>query len=144
MPIPEFEDGVNLPLGVHPCTWDELASYFCNGERRQALYRRMESLFQRARDCGFVQVIVGGSFATAKPDPGDVDLAWIVNQGVDKDAMRPECLELVESERSRERFGCDVFYFPIAGDSEKIVHWGTQLGYDSKTMTARGTLLLDL
>ena len=144
MPIPDFVDGVNLPSGVHFCTWEELAVRFCNGHRREALSKQMQALFARAKACSFVQVIVGGSFATAKPDPGDFEIAWIVNQGVDKAAMRPECLELVESEKSRERFGCDVLYLAIAGDAEKIEEYGTLLGYDYMSRTPRGTLLLDL
>lgn len=104
----------------------------------------MRWLFQRARDCGFLQVIVGGSFPTAKQEPGDFDITWIGRQGVDKDDMRPECLELAETDKSKDRFGCDMFYFPIGRNEEKIQYWGTQLGYDHKSMTPRGTLLLDL
>lgn len=120
MPIPDFADGLNLPPGVHPCTWEELVTRFCNGMRRQALCERMQRLFQQARDCGFVQVIVGGSFPTAKQEPGDFDIAWIVHPGVNKDAMSPDCLKLVESEKSKDRFGCDVFYLPFAGDAQEF------------------------
>ena len=144
MAIPDFADGVNLPPGVHPCTWEEMVIRFCNGGRRQRLCERMQQLFRRASDCGFVQVIVGGSFPTAKQEPGDFDLAWIVREGVNKDAMRPECLELVESDKSPERFGCDVFYLPFAGDAARIREIATGLfGYD-KIGNERGALLLDL
>ena len=104
----------------------------------------MKQLFQRARDCGFLQVIVWGSFPTAKQEPSDFDIAWIVRPGVNKDSMRPGCLELVESERSRERFGSDVLYWPFAGNDEMIQRFATDFGYDYRSMTPRGTLLLDL
>ena len=104
----------------------------------------MREMFQRASGCGFVQVIVGGSFTTAKPEPGDFDLAWIVNQDINKAAMKPECLELVESDKSKGRFGCDVFYLPIAGNAEKIQEYATGLfGYDRNGIQ-RGVLLLKL
>ena len=143
--IPPFADGINLPPGGHECTWDELVDRFCSGYGRQNLCQRLRQLVERAKRCGALKVLVGGSFPTSKKEPGDLDLSWIVPESIRKDSLSQECRELLtEPKHSRERFGCDTLYLPIAGNHEKIQYWAAQLGYDTKTRTERGMALLDL
>jgi hypothetical protein len=102
-------------------------------------------LLERAKHCGALKVLVGGSFPTSKEEPGDLDLSWIVPSGIKLDSLRRECRELFcEPWLSRERFGCDTLYFPIGDNCEKIQEWAVKLGFDAMTRTDRGMILVDL
>ncbi|HEV2747047.1 MAG TPA: hypothetical protein VGW34_07080 [Allosphingosinicella sp.] len=65
-----------LPLGAHALEWDQFCALcFFNLWRRRlgaGLYRALNNL----RCAGCRTAIVDGSFVTAKPDPGDYDLAF--------------------------------------------------------------------
>lgn len=142
--IPSFVDEVNLPPGGHECTWEELVEVFCRGPVREVLCHRLRRLLERARDCGFLKALVGGSFPTSKVDPGDLDLLWITPEGVGRDALLPECQELADGSVSRERLGCDILFLPIGHNGGKIQEWALQLGFDHKTRRDRGMILIDL
>jgi hypothetical protein len=143
--IPLFADGINLPPGGHECTWDELVERFCHSPRRQILCRRLRSLLESAKSCGALKVLVDGSFPTSKEEPGDLDLSWIVPVGIKMGSLRRECRELFsEPWLSRERFGCDTLCFPIGDNCEKIQKWAVELGFDARTRSERGMVLVDL
>jgi hypothetical protein len=45
---------------------------------RQELFERLRLFVELARHCGALRMFVNGSFVTAKPEPGDVDLViWL-------------------------------------------------------------------
>jgi hypothetical protein len=73
MPIPGLNDAGLLPPGVHDCTLDELRQrfgVFQTTDRRPKLFDKLQQLVQEAWATGFVaEIIVDGSFVTAKPDP---------------------------------------------------------------------------
>lgn len=68
-----------LPPGLHRCSWDEVASRFGQGSRRQELLAGMKPLLQLAARHGGDFVYLGGSFVTSKPEPGDFDMTWRVS-----------------------------------------------------------------
>ena len=145
--IPEFVDDLNLENKAHRCTIEEVRARFCS-EERMKLCDKLEHLLHKGRECGFLYALIGGSFATAKPLPQDLDITWFVPHGVDKTNVSCDCADMMDSQHSRERFGADFLYVPLKEDRaswpEDLERWGRDLGFDPKTNTERGTLLLEL
>ena len=87
MPIPGFDDAGFLPSGVHDCTLDEVRQalgVFQTTDRRPKLYDKLQALVQQAWATGLVaEIIIDGSFVTAKPDPNDIDLILVLDAGHD-------------------------------------------------------------
>jgi hypothetical protein len=108
MPIPPLNDHGLLVPGIHDCTFPELEAMF--GQNRwvqdpQSESRRERLCPNRGRLCerlasyladlhrvGLeVEVLVGGSFVTDKPDPNDIDLVVVLPAGHDftRERVRP-------------------------------------------------------
>src|SRR5262245_4370530 len=82
MAIPDLDADGFLPAGVHDCSVDEIKDRFAQfqgSDRRFRLFEKLESFMNDARATGFVaELIVDGSFVTAKPAPSDVDLVVVL------------------------------------------------------------------
>jgi hypothetical protein len=146
--IPEFVDGINLEHMAHRCTIGEVRARFGLGPPRKKLCDQLEHFIECAKKCGFLYALIGGSFATAKPDPGDLDITWFGPPGLEAANVSKPCADLMSSNTSREQFGHDFAYIPlyehrIAWEAQ-LDYWGRLYGLDSKTMKDRGTLLLEL
>jgi hypothetical protein len=87
MPIPGFNDAGLLPLGVHDCTIGEVRQHlgsFQTTDRRPKLFDKLQALVREAWATGLVsEIIIDGSFVTAKPDPNDIDLILVLNSNSD-------------------------------------------------------------
>lgn len=142
--IPSFNDVGHLPVGGHYCTWAEFYDRFRCNERRAALCEALEPIVQLARDCGFLRVMVGGSFPTAAAHPSDLDLTWITADDVSKETVRPECVKLMEDTAAKAAFGWNMLYLPINHHDEDIQHWARELGFCLKTRRNRGMVVIDL
>jgi hypothetical protein len=143
--IPEFVDGLNLAPGGHRCTLEEVKDRFGQGPARLHLIDKLVHLIGQAKKCGFVNLIIGGSFATAKENPKDLDLTWFGPIGVNKDNAKGICAELMDQQTSRDRFGCDLMYIEKSSTwPDQIEFFANQFGFDAKTNTERGTLILEL
>jgi hypothetical protein len=142
--IPAFNDSGHLPVGGHRCTWEEFYERFRFNERRVFLCETLQGVLELARRCGFLRVIIGGSFPTATTAPGDIDLTWIAARDVTKDTVRPECVKLMDSMAAEREYQWSMNYLPLGDDRESIQRWASQLGFCSKTQKERGTLVIDL
>src|SRR5271168_2747304 len=140
--IPPFCDGHNLPDGLHEASWGEVLRMFGEGAKRESLCSDLLRLALRAKDCGYLRVLIWGSFVTAKVDPGDLDLMFVVPRGVTKEAVSAECAELLDSANSRQRFGHDFYY--CSDDPKVLEYFLSYLGYDNRLGKNRGLLSLDL
>src|SRR5438552_18659771 len=78
MPIPELNAGGYLPPGIHDATLEEVGAVFGGfqrTERRILLFQRLCQYVAQLRSLGNAEeVLIDGSFASAKADPGDIDL----------------------------------------------------------------------
>jgi hypothetical protein len=145
--LPDFLEDGNLPIDghPHPCTWREVRERFGNGDHRAELLTKLHRLLKRAKDCRFLKVIIMGSFVTARPNPNDFDLIWLTDEEFEKDRLTSQCRELVESARSRDRFGCDLLNCPENSEFLPIlISYEKGLGYDKVTKKPRGLVILDL
>src|SRR5690348_10541934 len=89
--IPPFEPGGNLPAGIHPASWPEIAARFGASSRRVMLLEGLLAALINLRDSGCRRVYIDGSFVTTKPEPGDFDGCWAI-QGVDPNKVDPALL----------------------------------------------------
>jgi hypothetical protein len=142
--IPAFDDFGHLPVGGHECTWAEFYERFRSNDWRNLLCVKLEGIVPIAQGCGFLKVLIGGSFPTAVDRPGDMDLAWVTDFDVTKETVDPECVKLMDDNMADEEFGWSMLYLPIDHDLQRIEHWATQLGFCSKTRRNRGMLVIDL
>ena len=142
--IPDFNEYGDLPVGGHSCSFDELERRFKINECRNALCEKLTQIIELARRCGFIKALIGGSFPTAKQEPGDIDIAWITPKGVTKDTVQPGCVKLMEDNTASSEYGWSMQYLPVGEDEDRIQYWARQFGFDSYTLRERGVLLLDL
>jgi uncharacterized protein DUF6932 len=85
--IPELEEHVYLPPGVHAADLEEIATKF----RQQSELRRvqMESvrwLVDLAKSAGIARMVLNGSFVTDVLEPNDVDCVLLIGPGFPRDA----------------------------------------------------------
>ena len=140
--LPEFDLEGNLPPGGHECTQQEIEVRFCRTGRRRQLCEELRSLIERARNCHFNRIVIWGSFPTAKPEPGDLDLLFIVPRGVTIDAVPDECKPLLDCQNSRENFGHDFLY--CNDDPDVVNSLIGYIGFDKATRNDRGVLVIGL
>lgn len=144
--IPEFHNGISLSVGPHPCTLQEIQQRFCGNGARRMLCQALENLLLRAKSCGFLKAAIGGSFPTVTMAPGDLDIIWFTAAGVCKDNVPPDCVQLMDDARAKAELGHNMLYIPLKPENpdETVLNMVTLLGYDVKTQTERGMLVVDL
>lgn len=121
--IPPLDDNGFLPPGIHACTLDEIGQRFARFGRtgqRPRLFERLRAYVAEARQMTTaVAVIVNGSFATAKPEPGDVDIILVVRPDHDFNAVvLPFEYNLVSRKRVTGRYQFDLLVTAVDGARE--------------------------
>ena len=115
LPIPPLNDDGLLPVGIYECTLDEIGETFGAfkvTDRRVRLFEALQKYASEAFATGLVaEIVVDGSFVTAKDSPGDVDLVIVLVAGVDLATREfsPAEYNVVSKRRARARCGFDVF-----------------------------------
>jgi hypothetical protein len=141
--IPPFEEGGNLPPGIHDATWEEIVDRFGNTARREELLAGLQEALVTLRDAGCRRAYLDGSFVTAKEEPGDFDACWEV-AGVDAGRLDPVLLTFADARRAqKERFGGELFPAEAAAEP----HGTRFLEYfqrDKITGEPKGIVALDL
>src|SRR5258708_13039356 len=100
--IPFFkDDGPNLPPGIHECTLEEIEQRFSSGEKRQKLFATLRQVSDVAKQCGFLEIVIWGSFPTTKEDPRDLDLFITTMPDVDRDALQTAFIDLLDHQPPR-------------------------------------------
>jgi hypothetical protein len=85
--MPPLAENGHLPPGMHVVRVDEVASTLGGTPRRRELLVRLDRALRALRNSGVARVYIGGSFASAKPDPGDVDMLVPRERGIDWDGV---------------------------------------------------------
>jgi hypothetical protein len=131
MAIPPFNERGLLPPGTHECTVEELRDRFGQfivldrrGSDRRA--KLSEQLLAYLREVGatklVTEVIVNGSYVTAKAEPNDIDL--IVVLAADHDfsrELRPFEYNALSKKRVRGHYGFDLFL--VRANSAEFEKW---------------------
>ena len=113
MPIPMLNEVGLLPSGIYGCDVDEVGARFGNfqsSDRRPTIWRRFQEYFAEARRSGIIkELLLDGSFVTAKPDPNDIDIIVVVASDHDFGSDLPIAdYNLLAQNRVRRRFGFDI------------------------------------
>ncbi len=82
-----LDDTGRLPPGRHPATLAEVERAFCYTDERRQLFRGLVRALAALKDAGIRRVYLGGSFVTNARTPRDVDGSYIVEAGVDPEAL---------------------------------------------------------
>lgn len=109
MIIPPFEEGGNLPPGIHDARWDDIVARFGSTAWRRELLAGLRDGLENLRDAGCRRAYIDGSFITAKETPGDFDGCW-ETAGVDAGLLDPVLLVFANARAAqKERFGGELF-----------------------------------
>lgn len=139
MKWPRFNDHGDLPPGLYRATLEEVIEHFGRSTlRRQVMARRLERIHTLAAATHHLaRFIVYGSFVTAKPDPGDVDVFMLMDETFDVDRVSPDQRPIFNHMLAHDYEGASVFWSTRAalmgGEQELVEHWqltrdGTQRG----------------
>lgn len=115
MAIPKLNSRGLLPVGVHLCTLAEVQKRFGSfqeSDRRIELFEQLLQYVKEARATGLVRfLVIDGSFVTAKPSPGDIDLIVVLGQELnfEEEDIFPVDYNALSKRRVQQRFDFDVF-----------------------------------
>lgn len=120
MPIPLLDEHGLLPPGIHECSLAEIEERFAGfqgSDRRIRLFEKLRSYVAEVRFADLARaLIIDGSFVTAKPDPGDIDLILVLKPDhVLMAELRPFEYNVVSKRRVRQNYRFDLFV--VAPDS---------------------------
>ena len=136
--------------GFKDITIDELEDVFVNpfdnNGRRAYLLERFMALIDKFKETGISsEVWIDGSFATNKPEPGDIDMIFFVD-GNEANALEPEkqriLNELNDRKISQIRYKCDVFIVPNQNSNMRS-YWRGWFGF-SRNEEPKGIVRLSV
>jgi len=109
---PEFDHDGGLPVGNHQATLAEVLTHFGTGTvERRLVGQRLERIYKLAIGTGQVaRFVVFGSFVTAKPDPGDVDIFMLMEDSFDANQVRGEAALIFDHLAGQNVEGASVFW----------------------------------
>ncbi len=112
MALPNLNDAGELPIGIHQATIDEVIAQFGSGTlQREVVTARLQRIYQIAKDTGNLQqLIIFGSYITAKPEPNDVDVVIIFNDDFDLTVCSEEVKRLLNHQQAENEFGASIFW----------------------------------
>jgi hypothetical protein len=114
--VPAVGVGGYLPVGIHLAHWTEFESCYDVTPRRHTLIRGLQLALDEFRLAGCLQVYVGGSFLTSKPDPNDIDCCF--DYAHDLDWPRLHAAGLLNTANDcaaqRVRYSCEFHFANMA------------------------------
>ena len=130
MPLPGFDARGDLPPGVHRARFSEALQRFgATGGRRGVCTRRLSHVYELARRTESVQrFIIFGSYVTGEPNPNDVDVVLIMNDGFRLEECPIEAQGLFDHAVAKARYGVSIFWIRpglLVGESVEdfIAYW---------------------
>ena len=129
---PEFDQNGDLSVGIHQATLAEVLTHFATGTvQRRLVGQRLERMYKLAISTGqLARFVVFGSFVTAKPDPGDVDIFMIMEESFDSNQVRGEAALIFDHLAAQNVEGASVFWIrrlaALGGEQEALEHWQTK------------------
>jgi hypothetical protein len=124
MSIPALNDDGLLPPGIYDCEMAEIQEQFASSKHsamRRKLFVRLREYVRRAgRSEEIVELIVDGSFITAKEEPQDIDLLVATRKNKQVDVLLPVDYNLVSRKRVAREFKFDVLAAPSGSRAFQI------------------------
>jgi hypothetical protein len=141
--IPPFEEGGNLPPGIHESTWEEIVARFGGTASRRELLAGLQAALASLRDAGCRRVYIDGSFVSAREVPADFDTCWEI-AGVDAALLDSVLLDFSNARAAqKERFRGELFPAEAvaAPDGTRYLDYFQR---DKLTGEPKGIIALDL
>lgn len=129
MPIPDFNETGDLPIGVHACFLNEaLARFGESTAQRRVVASRLQRIYKLANAVGRVKrFIVFGSFVTGKSEPQDVDIFLLMHDSFAVSKVTGESRLLFDHLVAQSHFGASVFWIrclaALDGEQTAIEDW---------------------
>lgn len=133
---PDFNEDGDLPPGIYQASLAEIIEHFGQSTpQRQIMARRLEHIYTLANGTGHLgRFIVFGSFVTAKPYPGDVDVFLLMEDTFDVSQVSGEAALIFDHTATQNYEGASVFWIrrlaAFGGEEATVTHW--QLKRDGK------------
>ena len=131
---PAFNRDGDLPVGVHQATLTETLQHFGTGTlQRERLGQQLERIFMLANNTGQVaRFIVFGSFITAKPVPGDVDVFLLMEDSFEVTRVHGEVAVVFDQQKAQNALGASIFWIrkQIIFNNEQEIVEGWQIKRD--------------
>lgn len=127
--LPEFNNNGDLPEGIYQATLPEILQHFgTENAQRIRLGRRLERIYTLVNNTGKVaRFIIFGSFVTAKPIPGDVDIFLLMEDSFDVDQVSGEAALIFDNEKAQNILGASIFWIrkiaAINGEQQSVKYW---------------------
>lgn len=134
MPLPDFTATGDLPPGVHMATLAEILAWFGSGTpERAAAGRQLAAIHRLAVSTGKVRrFVVFGSFVTAKPAPGDVDVFLMMEDDFGVATVVGAAAAVFDHALAHERLGASIFWVramaALGGEQAAIEYWQVTRG----------------
>jgi hypothetical protein len=144
MAIPLLTAAGFLPPGSHDATLAEVEAIFGRfqeTERRITLFRKLSEYIAELRSLGHArEVLLDGSFVTAKASPGDIDLIVVYPEHFNFGAnLTPAEYNTIDRRRVRRMYGFDVA--PVTAGSADLNIWKDYFSRDLRVGTVEKGLL---
>lgn len=136
MPLPDFNENGDLPIGIYLATLSEVLRRFATGSSKRKLAAiRLERVYTLASQTGYLaRFVVFGSFVTAKPDPNDVDVFLLMEDTFDVGPLSGEARLVFDHATAQSHFGCSIFWLrrlaAFEGEEATVAYW--QIKRDGK------------
>ena len=131
---PEFDSNGDLPIGIHQATLAEILQHFSTGTlQRERVGQRLERIFILANSTRQVaRFIVFGSFVTAKPVPGDVDIFLLMEDSFDVTQVHGEAALVFDLQKAQDVLGASIYWIrkQVIFSNEREVVEGWQVKRD--------------
>ncbi len=122
------EDG-DLPQGIHRATLADVLKHFGWRTRQSRVVgQHLKRIYTLASGTGHLaHFIVFGSFVTAKPDPGDVDVFMVMDDDFDVDKVAKEEKSIFDHMVAHNYEGASIFWLcratALGGEQAAVEHW---------------------
>ena len=127
---PDFNEEGDLPIGVYQTSLAEAIVHFGAGtSQRRLVAQRLARIYDLAANTGsLVRFIVYGSFVTNKPNPNDVDVFLLMEDGFDPAELLGEAVVVFYHMAAQTYEGASVFWTTRAGalSGEQVMVEGWQ------------------
>lgn len=126
---PDLNDSGDLPPGIHQATLAEVIEHFGKGTPcRRIMARRLEHIYTLASQTSHLaRFIIFGSFVTAKPDPGDVDIFLLMEDSFDASQLSDEAALVFDHIAAQNYEGASIFWIrrlaDLKGEKATVEYW---------------------
>jgi hypothetical protein len=132
--LPEFNSDGDLPPGVYPVSLAEALLRFGHGTpQRRVVADRLANIYRLVTATGHLaRFVVFGSFVTAKPEPRDVDIVLVMDDGFDVSRETGPAAVVFDHQEADNQLGASVFWSTRAGafggEQGMVEYWQVKRG----------------